>query len=74
MKKIANRGYAAMDRRMAATHSGRPIVQSNGDGPIWVRCCKGHLVELIPRADWESHWLYPKVNDDRFNIECSIQS
>ena len=55
-----------------ATNSGRPIVMIPSTGNVYVRCNKGHLVECIKRIEWESHWLYEKVNDPKFNIECSI--
>ena len=56
------------------THSGRAIVMDPSDGYIYVRCYKRHLVERIPKEEWETHWLHDKVFDPKFNIECSIEN
>lgn len=55
------------------THSGRPIVQDPSDGYIYVRCPKRHLVECIPKDEWETHWLHDMCFNPKFNIECSIE-
>ena len=56
------------------THSGRPIIMDPSDGYIYVRCPQRHLVEMISKDEWETHWLHDKCFDPKFNIECSIES